>query len=668
MLAIVVSFDAFSGEKMNACFVTINSSEEKHVFQQALSTGKNAGKFEFHELVPENSSESDQRGDWFEQACKKNIRCDIMVISGHFGGSFFGHTRYELGMDELETRSCRKDCKGFTQTPKEVFLLGCNTLASKEEDNRSAAEYLAVLIEDDIPVEQASRIVEQRYGAVGTSFKDSMKRVFHGVPHIYGFHSVGPSGKNIKAMLERYHSQIPDYHNHLVKVELERALALMGEFEKWNQQNSHLAEALKVTYFAQTSGLLLPCQNLADGDNDPNREILNNICKLKGGELSEKEKARHIANLLLGDDFALYLPALDSYLQSTYQTEMLQTIVKEHPSIKENILNLMKETRTGFGKLKIAKLALEMNILAPQDFLAIEKKTILQYLNPPVSITAKDALCSYDTYLTLEDGDNMNRRIKIVRSDLREEHFNDTNALNALSCLSPRGKDLLKRIFDVFKDNREDSNPKKYLAAIILSEAPSFGDKASMDFFRETLSKGNRWDKALSAMVLIKKGFIDKNLYDYLSRAITSNKEITILGYTLTESYFSLISIPSARFKNYEQLKNIYQKFDQTRNIRRIILHDTIFASPIASLPPSEQIHFFDDREWISSNKGQQIAAHFCSYEKPLSALIFSRCASFKFDRHDPEDYVFLNTFDHVNIESAEDEKLVYQTAKWPRK
>ncbi|MCO4795594.1 MAG: hypothetical protein KC493_17885, partial [Bacteriovoracaceae bacterium] len=74
VLLISLSNSAVSEEKMNACFITINSSEEKHQFKKSLSTGANAGKFEFHELAPD----SDQHG-WFENACSKKIRCDILV-------------------------------------------------------------------------------------------------------------------------------------------------------------------------------------------------------------------------------------------------------------------------------------------------------------------------------------------------------------------------------------------------------------------------------------------------------------------------------------------------------------------------------------------------------------------------------------------------------------
>ena len=115
-------------------------------------------------------------------------------MSGHFGGSFFGDSGRALPLADLEAHACRNDCPGVLSGPTEVFLLGCNTAASKRGDHRSPEEYLRVLREDGIPRRSAERIVESRYGALGSSFRERMARVFAGVPHLYGFGSVAPAG------------------------------------------------------------------------------------------------------------------------------------------------------------------------------------------------------------------------------------------------------------------------------------------------------------------------------------------------------------------------------------------------------------------------------------------------------------------------------------------
>ena len=47
----------------------------------------------------------------------------------------------------MEEASCQARCAGLFRQPREVFLLACNTLATKDEDSRTPEEYLQVLLE-----------------------------------------------------------------------------------------------------------------------------------------------------------------------------------------------------------------------------------------------------------------------------------------------------------------------------------------------------------------------------------------------------------------------------------------------------------------------------------------------------------------------------------------
>ena len=80
--------------KYQVCSITINSDDEIKAFKSHLGTKD----FEFVELVPfseefnklEKFEESRPNNiHWFTNACKKGYKCDILVISGHFGGLFF---------------------------------------------------------------------------------------------------------------------------------------------------------------------------------------------------------------------------------------------------------------------------------------------------------------------------------------------------------------------------------------------------------------------------------------------------------------------------------------------------------------------------------------------------------------------------------------------------
>ena len=84
-------------------------------------------------------------GDWFDKACASGIRCDQLVISGHFGGTFFGMSGNALSLSTLEAKGCSKSCEGILSHPYEVFLFGCNTLSGKEKDSRTPEQHLQIL-------------------------------------------------------------------------------------------------------------------------------------------------------------------------------------------------------------------------------------------------------------------------------------------------------------------------------------------------------------------------------------------------------------------------------------------------------------------------------------------------------------------------------------------
>src|SRR5205085_5222725 len=100
-----------------------NSPDEKAAFQRSLPPDK----FKFVELVERG------RADWLESACRQGVRCDVLVISGHYdgGNEFFSdqlNASEFLPVDEMERASCSSSCPGLFSQLKEVYLFGCNTL------------------------------------------------------------------------------------------------------------------------------------------------------------------------------------------------------------------------------------------------------------------------------------------------------------------------------------------------------------------------------------------------------------------------------------------------------------------------------------------------------------------------------------------------------------
>lgn len=187
--------------------MTFNSKNEIQVFQNRLASQG----FNFVELVP-NSKDP----NWFRNACKSGVQCDVLVVSGHFGGLFFGEkTSPILKLEDIEKASCQRSCDGILRNPKEVFLMGCNTLAGKKADHRTPQDYLRVLVSDGFPADIAERIVTSRYSNEGFSMAQRSMLAFYGAEKIYGFDGTGPLGAVAAPKLDQYLRSVGNYSSHL---------------------------------------------------------------------------------------------------------------------------------------------------------------------------------------------------------------------------------------------------------------------------------------------------------------------------------------------------------------------------------------------------------------------------------------------------------------------
>src|SRR3984893_4100242 len=185
-------------EKKTLCTITVNSTDEKEAFRRSLPPDK----YKFVELVEHG------RSDWLESACRQGVRCDVLVISGHYdgGNEFFSEhveAREFLPVAEMERVSCGASCPGLFSQLKEVYLFGCNTL-NPEALNSASAEIGRSLVRSGYSradAEQLSRALSARHGE---SSRDRMRLIFRDVPAIYGFSSVAPLGPTAGSILNRY--------------------------------------------------------------------------------------------------------------------------------------------------------------------------------------------------------------------------------------------------------------------------------------------------------------------------------------------------------------------------------------------------------------------------------------------------------------------------------
>ena len=202
-LVAFVPLAARAAPKKTVCTITVNSSDEKEAFRRHLPKDQ----FEFVELVERG------RPDWLESARRKGIRCDVLVISGHYdGGDYAGGNEFfsehvdsheYLPVEEMERVACSASGDGLFSHLQAVYLFGCNTL-NPEALRSTPAEIARDLERTGHGSAEAERMARGWSARFADSSRDRMRHIFKGVPAIYGFSSVAPLGPVAATYLDRY--------------------------------------------------------------------------------------------------------------------------------------------------------------------------------------------------------------------------------------------------------------------------------------------------------------------------------------------------------------------------------------------------------------------------------------------------------------------------------
>ncbi|MFN0184307.1 MAG: hypothetical protein ACKVQR_10875 [Aquabacterium sp.] len=186
------------GDPMTVCTITVNSADEKEAFRRHLPRSN----VRFVELVDRG------RPDWLASACRTDVTCDVLIVSGHYdGGNTFFSDRLEvaehLPVDELERVSCSESCPGLFSRLKEVHLFGCNTLNAQAHSS-GTAEIVRSLVREGHSLRSAERQLLALNAGHGQSSRDRMRLIFKDVPVIYGFSAVAPLGPVAATVLDQY--------------------------------------------------------------------------------------------------------------------------------------------------------------------------------------------------------------------------------------------------------------------------------------------------------------------------------------------------------------------------------------------------------------------------------------------------------------------------------
>jgi len=291
--------------KYQVCSITINSSDEIEVFKEHLSPVN----FEFVELLPASQeSYTKHSSHWFNEACKRDYRCDILVISGHFGGTFFGKSGFTLPTELMEQQSCNKSCSKILSNVKEIFLFGCNTLSDKSKDSRSYEQYLQVLLDDGMARETAERVVAARYSPLEAPFYKRMGFIFSGSQMVYGFDQLSPLGAHIRKPLTNYFKAISKTYGSYYKY------MKQGLYKR--KKNHELFKSLRYTTINQA---YLP--NVTNDIKD--RQFFQNKCILFDDQISFIKRASALQDIFKSNQSGTAFFAIEHFLEQ-HQTQMIE--------------------------------------------------------------------------------------------------------------------------------------------------------------------------------------------------------------------------------------------------------------------------------------------------------------------------------------------------------
>jgi hypothetical protein len=289
LVAMAFGAEADAG-KRTVCTITVNSPDEKEIFRQRLPTDE----YQFVELVERG------RSDWLASACRRGIRCDMLVISGHFdsGTEFYSdrlNMRESLPVAEMERASCGDSCPGLFSQLKEVYLFGCNTLNGEAIASTTPEAVRSLVRSGHSPAdaEQLARALDQRHGE---SSRDRMRRIFANVPIIYGFSKLAPLGPTAASLLNRYFDSAP--------------LSTVGS----GRENTKLLGYFAVNSMTAASGL---------GDADPQAPHRQEVCQFVDDRLSPAAKLEFIHGLLHRDmaEVRMFLQRIEDLFASLSESE-----------------------------------------------------------------------------------------------------------------------------------------------------------------------------------------------------------------------------------------------------------------------------------------------------------------------------------------------------------
>lgn len=424
-LALVLVFAARGrAEPFRVCALSFNTPDELHVFESALPPDD----FEIVDLSPHllpaapdggvtpvaaSGPAAKRNESSLVDVCRPDLRCDVVVFAGEFAGRFFGAYGRSVTLEEMEEASCQPRCAGLF-APQEVFLLACNTLATKDEDSRTPREYLQVLLDHGFDQASAERVVELRYGPLGPSFRESLRRVFAGVPRLYGFSSVAPRAEFTAPRLARYFRTKGDYARWLDDAR--------GEA----RPNRELLAAFDRTDLVQATGLRPTERGAAD------RAL---VCRVYDDARSVRERLDVVRTMVERPDFLSFVPTIEVFFNRhppdgfRHGERDRFAEIQENAGARAQVLDLVRDLQVSAVKMEIAHLARQLDWMSREAFHALAVDGARELLGQPLTSEVVDIMCEITKHETIGG--------EIRSQELPDRLFRDAEGIRLLDCLAP---------------------------------------------------------------------------------------------------------------------------------------------------------------------------------------------------------------------------------------
>jgi len=307
-------------EAITVCGITMNSDNELKAMNRAL--GLIAFSVELVEYKKPDGRIEFKPEQWLDETCNSPISCDVVVISGHFGG-IFGHESLPvlLPLTTLERGSCSNKCAGMFQNVKEVYLLGCQSLATDDGQGQSLS-------------------LDNPFARFQSSNLDRMRRLFPNAGWIYGYTATGLLGPVFETI---FYQSILKQRRHFASLKDQNLIGLL-------KPSPYKARQLAFTFGANFS--------------DQTRNDRERFCRASYQD-SSIDKYRAYLELLLQTNGHEYLyPLLESIKENSNDVIFLLKARSEFFLILRQKLLLWSQRETPIAiRLMANQLSQHLNII-----------------------------------------------------------------------------------------------------------------------------------------------------------------------------------------------------------------------------------------------------------------------------------------------------------------